>query len=177
MLTSNGSRTSPVERGVFILRKLLDNPPPPAPADVPEAEDVPGKNQTTRELLNHHQTTAQCASCHSKIDPLGFGMEGFGPLGRVRTHEGKRKIDASGKMANGTNFNDFQGLIDGLAAHDKRIAQSFLKAVMAYGIGRDVRFTDRAEIEKILQTHKTSGYQLRDLMYSIATSQTFRSKM
>lgn len=176
MLTSNGSRTSPVERGVFILRKLLDSSPPPAPADVPEVEDVTGKNQTTRELLKHHMTTAQCATCHAKIDPLGFGMETFGPLGRWRTREGKQLIDASGQMTNGKKFDDFEGLISSLAANDERIAKSFVKAIMSYAIGRKVRYTDSGEIQKIIQSSKENQFKLKDLIFQVTKSKTFQTK-
>lgn len=176
MLTSNGARTSPVERGVYILRKLLDSSPPPAPADVPEVEDITGEHQTTRDLLKHHMTTAQCATCHVKIDPLGFGMESFGPLGRWRTHEGKLPIDASGQMTNGKKFDNYQGLIASLAVNDERIAKGFVKAVMSYAIGRKIRYTDSGEITKIVQSSKETDFKLRDLIFKIAQSKTFQTK-
>ena len=176
MLTSNGARTSPVERGVYIMRKLLDSSPPPAPADVPEAEDVPGKNQTTRDLLKHHMTTAQCATCHAKIDPLGFGMESFGPLGRWRTHEGKIPIDASGQMTNGVKFDGYEGLLANLAVNDERIAKSFVKALMSYGIGRNVRYTDSGDIKNILDASKDNKFKLKDLILEVTKSDTFRTK-
>ena len=176
MLTSNGSRTSPVERGVFILRKLLDSSPPPAPADVPEVEDITGEHQTTRDLLKHHMTTAQCATCHAKIDPLGFGMETFGPLGQWRTHEGTLAIDASGQMTNGKKFDDYQGLISSLAVNDERIAKSFVKAIMSYAIGRKIRYTDSGEVEKIIQLSKENQFKLKDLIFQVTTSKTFQTK-
>ncbi|MDC0088022.1 DUF1592 domain-containing protein [Akkermansiaceae bacterium] len=176
MLTANGARTSPVERGVFILRKLLDSSPPPAPADVPEVEDVPAEGQTTRELLKHHMTTAQCATCHAKIDPLGFGMESFGPIGRWRTHEGELPIDSSGQMTNGKKFDDYQGLISNLAVNDERIAKSFVKAIMSYAIGRKVRYTDSGDIEKIIQSSRENQFKLKDLIYQVVTSETFKTK-
>ena len=176
MLTSNGSRTSPVERGVFILRKLLDNAPPPAPAGIPEIEVVTAKSRTTRETLKEHVSNAQCATCHSKIDPLGFGMESFGPLGRWRTHEGKRPVDASGQMTNGKKFNDYHGLIAGLAENEERIAKSFAKAIMSYAIGRKVRYTDSGEIDHIIQSTKENDFRLKDLIFQVTQSKTFQTK-
>lgn len=176
MLTSNGARTSPVERGVYILRKILDSSPPPAPADVPEAEDVTGENQTTRDLLKHHMTTAQCATCHLKIDPLGFGMESFGPLGRWRTHEGKLPIDASGQMTNGKKFDDYQGLLANLAVNDERIARGFVKAVMAYAIGRQIRYTDSGEVTKIIELSRDNDFKLKDLIFQVTKSDVFQTK-
>ncbi len=176
MLTSNGARTSPVERGVYILRKLLDSSPPPAPADVPEVEDITGEHQTTRDLLKHHMTTPQCATCHVKIDSLGFGMESFGPLGRWRTHEGNLPIDASGQMTNGKKFKDYEGLVASLAVNDERIAKGFLKAVMSYGIGRQVRYTDNGEITKILELNKENGFKLKDLIFQVLQSDAFLTK-
>ena len=93
----NGERTSPVERGAWVLRKLLNEPPPPAPANVPAITRLANKVLTTRERLMAHQEDPQCASCHRKIDPIGFGLENFDAAGQWRTEDSYTAIDAAGK--------------------------------------------------------------------------------
>ncbi|MEY5011153.1 MAG: hypothetical protein RLZZ253_2292, partial [Verrucomicrobiota bacterium] len=94
---SNGERTNPVERGAWVLRKLLNDPPPPAPANVPEITRLAGKPLTTRERLQAHQENPQCTSCHRKIDPIGFGLENFDAAGQWRTEDHYTALDAAGK--------------------------------------------------------------------------------
>jgi hypothetical protein len=93
----NGERTSPVERGAWVLRKLLHDPPPPAPANVPAITRLAGKVLTTQERLLAHQEDPQCASCHRKIDPIGFGLENFDAAGQWRTEDSYTALDANGK--------------------------------------------------------------------------------
>jgi hypothetical protein len=93
----NGERTSPVERGAWVLRKLLHDPPPPAPANVPAITRLAGKVLTTHERLLAHQEDPQCASCHRKIDPIGFGLENFDAAGQWRTEDSYTALDANGK--------------------------------------------------------------------------------
>jgi len=93
---SNGERTNPVERGAWVLRKLLNEPPPPAPANVPEIVRLAGKSLTTRERLQAHQESPQCASCHRKIDPIGFGLENFDATGQWRNTDSYQPVDAEG---------------------------------------------------------------------------------
>ena len=176
ILTSNGSRTSPVERGAYVMRKLLDSPPPPAPADVPEAEDTPNKNQTTRELLAHHMTNPQCATCHQKIDSIGFGMESFDALGRWRTTEGNKPVDTAGRITDGTEFETFEQLRTLLANREHRVAQAFTKALLGFGIGRPIRFNDRGDIDTILERTKQKNYRLKDILVEVVKSERFKSK-
>ncbi|NBW97248.1 MAG: DUF1592 domain-containing protein, partial [Planctomycetia bacterium] len=94
---SNGEHSSPVERGAWVLRKLLNDPPPPAPPNVPQLARLAGKSLTTRERVVMHQEAPQCASCHRKIDPIGFGLENFDAVGAWRTTDSSVAIDAAGK--------------------------------------------------------------------------------
>ena len=91
---SDGENSSPVERGSWILRKLLDDPPPPAPPNVPQLGEV-GKDMTKREMLSIHTEEPQCAQCHRKIDPLGFGLENFNAAGKWMEQEVVRKTTKS----------------------------------------------------------------------------------
>ncbi len=94
---SNGERTNPVERGAWVLRKLLTEPPPPAPENVPEIARLAGKPLTTRERLQSHQENPQCASCHRKIDPIGFGLENFDATGIWRTTDSYQPVSEGGE--------------------------------------------------------------------------------
>ena len=115
---SDGERTSPVERGAWVMRKLLNDPPPPAPANVPQLERLEGKHVSARRLQKLHMEEPQCAQCHRKIDPIGYGLQNFNAAGRWRSKEiayevGRRgqktekasfEIDPSGTLPDGTAF-------------------------------------------------------------------------
>ena len=104
-VTSYANRTSPVKRGKWVLENILGAPPPAPPPDVPALEEAPGvKYNSMRERMEAHRKMAACAACHARIDPLGFAMENFDAIGRWRTHEGDKPIDASGAL-DGTKFN------------------------------------------------------------------------
>ena len=103
LMGGNGDRTSPVERGAWVLRKLLNDPPPPAPANVPQITRLAGKVLTTRERLFGHQEDAQCASCHRKIDPIGFGLENFDAVGQWRSEDSYQVMDENGKPVKGAS--------------------------------------------------------------------------
>lgn len=184
VLTSTGSRNSPVERGVYILRKLLNRPPPPAPANVPEVEDNKGENVALRELLSHHSTTAQCATCHARIDPLGFGMELFGPMGRIQKFENQHevgksggvRINPSGQLPNGKSFNSYGQFASLLAQEDEKIARSYVSALMSYALGRPIGFTDRGQIDQIIEESRERGFKLAELTFRVCASPYFRTK-
>ena len=184
VFTSTGSRNSPVERGVYILRKILNRPPPPAPANVPEVEDSEDSSAPLRTLLAHHSTTAQCATCHARIDPLGFGMELFGPMGRMQRFEnqhavnkkGEIHIDTTGQLPNGKTFKSYEQLANLLAKEDEKIARSYVSALMSYTLGRPVGFTDRGQIDKIIDDSRARGFKLAELTFRVCASPYFRTK-
>lgn len=129
---SNGERTSPVERGAWVLRKLLHDPPPPAPPNVPQLSRLTGKPLSPRERILAHQQEPQCLQCHRKIDPIGFGLENFNAIGQWRATElytraqGGRKewpIDPSGSFHNGPNFSDYFELRDVIASRSRDFAR------------------------------------------------------
>ena len=99
-MDSNGEQTSPVERGAWVLRKLLHDPPPPAPADVPQLNRLAGKPLTTRERIALHQEEPQRAQCHRKIDPIGFGLENFDAAGRWRTEDLRPDLPPKNRLIN-----------------------------------------------------------------------------
>jgi hypothetical protein len=188
---SDGERSSPVERGAWVLRKLLHDPPPPAPANVPQLSRFGDNLMPARELMVAHQEQPQCAQCHRKIDPIGYGLENFDAVGRWReqeyveryTHhkEGITKkaffpIDASGQLPDGTTFEGFEGLRDAVVKHDAAFARGFIEHLIEYALGRPVSFADEELIATILHNTKAKGYTPRDIIHGIVKSKEFQSK-
>jgi len=182
---ANGETSHPIERGAWVLRKLLNDPPPPAPANVPQLTRLEGRLLTTRERFLAHQEEPQCASCHRKIDPIGFGLENFDAVGRWRTHDAIEKkklgrkeweIDASGQLHGGSEFADFHELKRLIAGRDDAFARGFIEALATYALGRQIGFADREWIDAVLAEVGAKGYPLRDMLRAIVTSEAFRTK-
>ncbi|MGB8852830.1 MAG: DUF1592 domain-containing protein [Pirellulales bacterium] len=192
---SNGERTSPVERGAWVLRKLLNDPPPPAPANVPQLSRLDGQNITTRERLRLHQEEPQCAQCHRVIDPIGFGLENFDAAGRWRTEEHTYKrdwvikggphgkvvassfpIEPAGAFHDGPAFKDYFELRDLIAARGDDFLRGLVENLYAYALGRPVSFTDSEVIESLVAHAKANGGGLGSIIQSIVATSEFRTK-
>jgi len=178
---SDGMESSPVERGAWVLRHLVHNPPPPAPANVPQISRLDGKPLTKRQKLAAHMEEAQCASCHRKMDPIGFGMENFTASGKWREKEGSgkrtHKIDPSGKFHNGPAFKDFFELRELIASHyQDDFARGFTEALIEYGLGRPFGFTDDDLANEILSSAKSKNYAISEFVHTLVQTKRFRSK-
>lgn len=189
---SDGKESSPVERGAWVLRHLLHSPLPPAPANVPQLSRLDGKPLTKRQKLAAHMEEAQCASCHRKIDPIGFGLENFTAAGKWRSKEhrytrnrkGKmvpsRKgtpIDSSGKLHDGPAFADFFELRELIATkHQEDFARGFTEALIEYGLGRPFGFTDEDLANEILVASKNKQYAVSEFIHALVQSRPFQSK-
>ena len=179
---SNGERTSPVERGAWVLRKLLHNPPPPAPPNVPQLDRLAGKPISPRERLLAHQEEPQCLQCHRKIDPIGFGLENFNAAGKWREvdHDPKTKkdwpIDPSGQFYNGPAFQTYFDLRDQIAAKSENFARSFTEALIEYALGRPYGFTDTVLAENIVKRAQGKDWSVREFILALATSHEFHVK-
>jgi hypothetical protein len=186
---SDGVESSPVERGAWVLRYLLNDPPPPAPANVPQLSRLADKPLNTREKLAAHMEAAQCASCHRKIDPIGFGLENFDAAGKWRTTEVYRtkkgrnwrnvkswEIDASGAFHKGPAFADYFELRDRIAEREPDFARGFTEALLEYALGRPFGFIDEDLANKILTAAKAKQYSVSEFVQSLVLSQTFRKK-
>ena len=166
VMGGNGERTSPVERGAWVLRKLLNDPPPPAPANVPQIARLAGKLLTTRERLAAHQEEPQCASCHRKIDPIGFGLENFDAVGLWRTEDSYQVTDADGKpdpkakktwtidpSATSTTARRSTTIFEMrevIAAKSDDFARGFSAALVEYALGRPCGFSDEPLVEAMV---------------------------
>lgn len=182
---SNGEHTSPVERGAWILRKLLHDPPPPAPPNVPQLTRLDGQLLTTRERMRAHQEEPQCASCHRKIDALGFALENFDAVGRWRTEDSYEKagvgrktwpIDPAGAFHNGPSFADFFEFRTIVASRQEAFATGFTEALIEYALGRPCGFSDDELVQGIVQRAATKGFSIREFIHAVARSEAFRSK-
>jgi hypothetical protein len=182
---SNGERTSPVERGAWVLRKLLHAPPPPAPPNVPQLSRLEGKLISTRERLKAHQEEPQCAQCHRKMDPIGFGLENFNAAGKWRVEEtyekrgvGKKTwpIDPAGAFHNGPAFADYFELRDRVAAEGDAFARGFTEALIEYALGRPFGFTDEAFAQDVVERAKARNYEIREFVSALVTHPRFLLK-
>ena len=178
---SDGIESSPVERGAWVLRHLMHSPPPPAPANVPQLSRLDDKPLTKRQKLAAHMEEAQCASCHRKIDPIGFGLENFNAAGKWREKDGNGKrthvIDASGSFHKGPTFGDFFELRELIASeHDEGFARGFTEALIEYGLGRPFGFTDEDLANEILTAAKNEQYAVGEFIHALVQSKPFQRK-
>lgn len=180
-LTANGIETSPVTRGVWVLENLLGSRAPSPPPDVPAIEPDTRGTTTIREQLDQHRTVTACADCHQKIDPAGFALEFFDPIGGFRTEylsrgRGKQSVNGFGRLPSGETFNDERGLKLLLIAQKDRFTESLATKLMAYATGREMTFRDSESIKGIAVDVANKGYGLRDLIIQIARSETFKTR-
>jgi hypothetical protein len=188
----NGERTSPVERGAWVLRKLLNDPPPPAPANVPAITRLAAQVLTPRERLLAHQEDPQCASCHRTIDPIGFGLENFDAAGQWRTEDNYTAIDAAGKpdakskktwtidpaatLYKGQSFQDYFGLRDIIASKSDAFARGFSTALIEFALGRSTGFRDEPLIEDMLRESGKKNLAVREFIHTLVRSEAFHTK-
>jgi hypothetical protein len=176
-VTANGIDTSPVVRGVWLLENILGTPPSPPPPDVePLDPDIRGAT-TIRDQLQRHRSTASCYDCHRKIDPLGFALENFDPIGNWReTYSGRVKIDASGELPSGQSFDDVKAFKRILLERQDQFSTALTSKLLAYAVGRRIEPSDRPHIDRIANDLADRGHGLRDLILLVATSEPFRAK-
>ena len=179
-LGSNGERSSPVIRGAWVMEKLLHDPPSPPPPNVPELGSDSKKPRSNREMVIMHQKQTVCASCHKSMDVIGFGLENFDTIGRWRKTEqvGKKQvpIESGGKLPSGVSFNDVSELKALLLTQKHRLALELCESITAYGIGRDIEFSDADVIQTILKKNQSQDFRLRSMIAEIVTSDLFKTK-
>lgn len=174
-VSSYPHRTSPVLRGKWLLEAMLGTPPPPPPPDVPQLEE--GKETTAhtlRERLAQHRANAVCASCHSRIDPLGFALENYDVIGRWRTEEGGKPIDARGELADGKAFEGPAQLKAVLLEKKDLFLRNLTNKVLGYALGRGLTLQDQCTVNTIVTEVEKSGYSAHALINSVVLSMPFR---
>ncbi len=170
-ITANGVETSPVTRGVWVLEKLFGTPPSPPPPDVPPIEpDIRGAT-TIRQQLEKHRSIQSCADCHAKIDPLGFVLEAYDPIGQYRSaYANGAAIDTTGEYR-GQPLNSPADIRDYLVDHPELLAHNLAHRLLTYALGRPLGFTDQPPLRKLQSDWKSKGYALRELIHLITTSE------
>ncbi len=190
-VTANGTTTSPILRGVWVLDNLLGRPAPPPPPGVPAVEpDIRGA-VSIRDQLDKHRSLDACASCHKRIDPAGFALEIFDPIGGERDFyrslgEGERiegiksyrrgpAIEVADKLADGRTFANFDTFRRHLAADREMVARGIATKLLIYGTGREIGLAERPQVDKVVQQSAKSDYGLRSIVHAIVDSDLFMS--
>lgn len=179
-MTSGPERTKPITRGAWMAGVIFNDPPEPPPADVPPLEDDVAKDEknfTLRERFEAHRDKPNCAGCHVKIDPLGFALENFNPVGQWRDqYANGRKVDASGVLFRKHQFKDIVNLKDVILKEKDRFARAFAEHLLSFALGRHLAVTDRPAIEKIVAKAAASDYKLQTFIHQIIQSEPFTQK-
>jgi hypothetical protein len=176
-MSSYGNRTSVVLRGKWVLENLLNMPPPPAPPNVPDLEQTQiGADATLRQRMEVHRANAVCATCHSKMDPIGFGLENFDAIGNWREKEGKSPIDASGTLPDGRKFNGPVELATMLRSQKDAFSQCMAEKMTIYALGRGLEAYDRPALKKIEAGVSAGQYRFSSLVLEIVKSLPFQMR-
>jgi len=176
-ISSYPSRTSVVIRGKYILQNILGTPPPPPPPDVPALEEgAVGTAASLRQQMEKHRSNAVCASCHAKMDVLGFGLENYDAIGKWRTKDGKFPVDAGGTLPDGRTFNGPGQLRAALLAQMPQFAQTVVEKMMIYALGRGLNRYDKIVAKEMTRKLAASGYPLRSIIYEVVDSLPFQSR-
>jgi hypothetical protein len=174
-VSSYSTRTSPVLRGKWILENLLNQPPPPPPPGVPPLNEASvGESVSLRQEMEAHRANTVCASCHSRMDPLGFGLENFNAIGAWRAADGKLPVDASGTLPDGTSFEGAEELKSILLSDKDDFVDCLSEKLLIYALGRGLERYDRPALTKISAGVSAGGYRFSELILSIVTSLPFQ---
>ena len=176
--TSYANRTSPVLRGKFVLESILGAPPPPPPPDVPALEEVDSaeRPRSTRERLERHRRNPACATCHAKIDPLGFALENFDPIGRWRDTDNGVAVDASGTTADGTTFVGPVEFRQALLARQDQFIGTVTRKLLTYALGRGLEYYDQPAVRRIMRRAAEDDHRWSALVAAIVDSPPFRMR-
>jgi mono/diheme cytochrome c family protein len=177
-VTSNPTRTSPVKRGKYILENILGTPPPPPPPGAGDLPDGPGieLQGTLRQRMEKHRADPNCATCHQRMDPLGFALENYDGIGRWRTKDGNFDIDAAGELPDGRKFNGPVELKAILRQREKDFSRCLTEKMLTYALGRGLEYYDKCAVDDIVAALAKDGYKFSTLVVEIARSDPFQKR-
>jgi hypothetical protein len=176
-VSSYANRTSPVLRGKWILENLLNAAPPPAPPDIPNLdEDAVGSKGSLRQQMEQHRSNPACASCHARMDPLGYGLENFDAIGQWRTKDGSFPIDSSGELPGGRRFSGPVELASILRQDSPAFTAAMADKLLTYALGRGLSRRDRNEVRQIAKDVAADGHRFSSLVQRIVSSKAFQFK-
>ena len=190
MVTALANRTSPVQRGKWVLENLLAEPPPPPPPDIPPLiTKSEGAKGTIRQQMEAHRNSPACIGCHSKMDPIGFALENFDPIGNyrtvyhktmrwnkraVKTHKSKGpKVDPTSTLPTGEKINNLKDLKKALYKRRSQFAIALTEKLMTFATGREMTFKEHAEIKRIASLKPAEEYGFKDLVREVVKSEVF----
>ena len=176
-ITSDPNRTSPVKRGKYVLENILGMPPPEPPPDVPSLGEAGNNSGTLREQFELHRKDAICASCHKAMDPIGFAFEHFDAIGRYRTRDNGKLIDASGQLESGESFKDAAGLRRILVTQKgDYFIRCLTEKMLTYALGRGLEYYDQRAVDRIVMRLKKNDFRFNELIIGVVTSLPFDMK-
>jgi hypothetical protein len=176
-ISSYSTRTSPVLRGKWILENLLNSPPPPPPPAVPSLDEGKiGQSMTLRQQMEAHRANPACASCHSRMDPLGFGLENLNAIGEWREKDGTFPIDASGVMTGGRKFTGPAELKALLKENREAFVKGMTDKLLTYALGRGLERFDKPVVNAISAKLPAEGYRFSALVLEIVNSLPFQER-
>ena len=176
-VSSYPTRTSVVIRGKYILQNILGTPPPPPPMDVPALdEDAVGTTASLRQQMEKHRTNAVCASCHKRMDPLGFALENYDAIGKWRTQDGSFPVDSSGVLPNGKSFTGPAAMRKILGDMRPELSRSLTEKLLIYSLGRGLERYDRPTVRTITRKLADQGYGFQTLVLEVVRSLPFQSR-
>ncbi|MBL8173243.1 MAG: DUF1592 domain-containing protein [Bryobacterales bacterium] len=175
-VSSYSTRTSPVLRGKWILENLLNAPPPAPPPGVPPLEEAKAGGGTLRQQMEEHRKNPACASCHSRMDPLGFGLENFNAIGAWRSEDGQHAVDASGTLPDGRTFQSPAELKKLLLGDRDRFVRGVVERMLIYATGRGLERFDKPVVGAIASHLPASGYKFSSLAMGVVNSLPFQNR-
>jgi len=178
-MTSGPDQTKPITRGAWVSAVIFNAPPEAPPANVPELskQELNGKKLTLRERFAAHRERADCAGCHAKIDPLGFALENFDPVGRWRDrYEDGQEVNPAGVLFQKHSFNDVLELKDAILAEKDRFTRAFASHMLSYALGRKITATDTPALERIVSNTVDTDYNMQKLIHEVTQSAPFISR-
>ena len=179
LVTSNANRTSPVQRGKWILENLLASPPPLPPPNVPPLKENSGDSAvaSVRERMEQHRSNPACAGCHKIMDPIGLALENFDGVGQWRSTDSGLKIDASGQLVDGTRVDAPASLRKALLDRPEAFVGAMTEKLLMYGVGRETKYYDMPVVRAVMRNAAGNQYRFSDLVLGIVKSAPFQMRM
>jgi hypothetical protein len=179
MVTSNANRTSPVQRGKWILENLLGSPPPLPPPDVPPLKENGGDNGATsvRARIEEHRANPVCAACHKIMDPIGLSLENFDGVGHWRDMDSGFKVDPSSQLVDGTKVDGPASLRQALLNRPEAFVATMTEKLLMYAIGRETKYYDMPVVRAIMHDSERNRYRMSELVLGIVNSAPFQMRV
>jgi uncharacterized protein DUF1588/uncharacterized protein DUF1585 len=177
-VTSYATRTSPVQRGKYILANILGTPPPPPPPNVPPLPEAKEGDPpaSMRERMALHRENPVCASCHTRMDPLGFALENFNAIGKWRTRDGDATIDPSGTFPDGTKFANPAEFRRVLLSHQDQFVRTFAEKMLTFALGRGLDYYDMPAVRTVLRDSAKQEYRWSSVIMNVVKSAPFQMR-